>query len=243
MKGIEGGVKTTLLDRTLRLNINAYRYEFSDLQVDFFNASKFTFITTNAGSASTEGLEIASEYLPPAVVGLKLQASVQYDRARYQNYIGPCYVGETQAQGCDLLGPAPDFANLQNLDGKPTADAPTWTGMLGADYSFTTVGRMLFDMSVTLRFSSSYSVSPFAEPLDVQPSYRNVDATMRLITADHHWQLALIGKNLTNNFVVTSAFDEPSTGTAAGGKSGVLADQFALFSNPRTVELQLTYRH
>jgi outer membrane receptor protein involved in Fe transport len=31
VRGIEAGVKAALLDRTLRFNFNAYRYEFSDL--------------------------------------------------------------------------------------------------------------------------------------------------------------------------------------------------------------------
>jgi iron complex outermembrane recepter protein len=243
VQGGETGVKATLLDQRLRLNLDAYDYDFSDLQVDFYNSRNLALITTNAGSAITKGLELEAEFLPPNVGSLKIQGSAQYNLARYQDYLGPCYAGETQAQGCNLIGPAPDFANLQNLHGRPTADAPKWTGAIGADYSFGMADRLVVDLSADLRYSSSYSVSPFGEPLDMQASYVNLDAAIRISAEQGSWQLALIGKNLTNNFVVTSAFDESSTGTASGGKTGTLANQFALFAPPRTVELQLTYRY
>jgi hypothetical protein len=96
--------------------------------------------------------------------------------------------------------------------------------------------------SVDVRFSSRYSVSPFAQPLDVQSSYASVDADLRVGEIGSRWQVALIGRNLTNRFIVTYATDLPSTGTAPGGVSGQFADQYGLFAPARTVQLQLTYR-
>jgi len=97
--------------------------------------------------------------------------------------------------------------------------------------------------SSDLRLSGRYSVSPFAQPLDVQPAYAALDASLRASTANQRWQIALIGKNLTNRFIVTYASDLPSTGTAPGGTTGSLADQFGLFAPGRTVQLQLTCSH
>jgi outer membrane receptor protein involved in Fe transport len=85
-------------------------------------------------------------------------------------------------------------------------------------------------------------VSPFAQPFAFQSGYVNVDASLRVATVDGHWQLALVGKNLTNNFVVTYASDAPATGTPPGGQTGIPADQLGLFAPARTVELGLTYR-
>jgi iron complex outermembrane receptor protein len=243
VKGVEAGAKADLLDRRLRLNVDVYRYTFSDLQVDFYDSQNLTLITTNAGSAVTKGAEFEGEFLPFASRALKFQATLAYNLARYRNYIGPCYGGESQAQGCTLVGPAPDDAPLQNLSGKPTADAPEWTASLGAATQRRAAQGMVVGLSAEVRYSGGYSVSPFGEPLAVQSAYVNLDAALRLTTDDGRWQLALIGKNLTNNFVVTSAFDQSSTGTAPGLKSGVLADQVALFAPPRTVELRLTWHH
>ena len=129
-----------------------------------------------------------------------------------------------------------------DLAGQPTANAPRWTAALGADYSRAVMRDLTTGMSVRVRYSSAYSVSPFGQPLAVQPSYVNCDASLRLASVDDRWQLALIGKNLTNKFVATSAFDQSGTGTASGGVTGSPANQFGLFMPPRTVALELTGR-
>ena len=240
-QGVEAGVKMTFR-RALRVNIDVYHYRFDDLQVDFFNAQNFALITTNAGAATSEGVELQGEYIVPAAQGMSLHGSVNYNVARYKDYLGPCYAGQTQSQGCNIVGPAPDRAALQDLSGRSTADSPKWTGTIGAEYERRAGTRWVVAGSADLHLSSRYSVSPFAQPLDVQSAYATLDASLRLTTADDRWEAALIGKNLTNRFVVTYASDLPSTGTAAGGITGQLADQFAVFAPARTATLQFTYR-
>jgi iron complex outermembrane recepter protein len=237
VEGAEAGLKAVLLDRRVQVAVNAYRYRFSNLQVDFFNAQNFALITTNAGSAISEGLEVEGEFRPSHLDGLRLRGALAYNRAHYGRYIGPCYAGQTRAQGCNIGG----SVALQNLSGKPTADSPRWVGMLGIDHDSQVGPNLIFGLSTDLRYSDNYSVSPFAQPLARQSSYVNVDAAIRLRTTDHRWKLEAIGKNLTNNFIVTYASDMPATGTPPGAETGQLADQFALFAPARSVTLQLTY--
>jgi iron complex outermembrane recepter protein len=237
VKGAEAGAKAALLDRQLHIAANVYRYEFSDLQVDFFNAQNFALITTNAGSAISDGVDVEAEYLPPAIDRLRVRGMLAYNRARYEDYIGPCYTGQTQAQGCNVV----NNVASQNLSGKPTADAPRWLAAAGIDYERRLARGWAFGASVDMRYSDSYSVNPFAQPQGRQESYLNFDAGLR--AENGHWQFALIGKNLSNNFVVTYATDFPATGTAPGGATGQLADQLALFAPPRTVTLQVTYNY
>ena len=239
VKGFEAGIKATLLDNRLRLSIDAYHYDYDDLQLDFYDAQRLTLTTTNAGSAVVKGLEVAADYLPPSVNGLKLVGSAQYNIARYGTYIAPCYTGQTQSQGCLA---ASGGTLRQDLAGKPTANAPAWTGSVGADYDRPLLKDLLFGLSVRLHYSSKYSISPFGQPLAEQPSYVNFDAALRLGAADDSWQVALIGKNLTNNFVATAAYDQNGTGSASGGQTGTFANQLVLFAPPRTVALELTAR-
>ncbi|MEY4722316.1 MAG: hypothetical protein RIQ46_2041, partial [Pseudomonadota bacterium] len=56
------------------------------------------------------------------------------------------------------------------------------------------------------------------------------------------WQIALIGKNLTNRFYVTGVVDGPSTGTGSGGLTGTKADQLGFGTLPRTVKIEVTKR-
>lgn len=66
---------------------------------------------------------------------------------------------------------------------------------------------------------------------------------LRVRTEDEHWELAVIGKNLTNRFYATGGVDAPSTGSGAGTAGGLLADQVGFIALPRTVQLQLTWRY
>lgn len=243
VQGVEAGIKTTLLDKRLHVNAAAYRYRYSDMQLEFFNAPTIALITTNIGSATVKGVELDAEFLPPGTRGLRLRGSVQHNIARYRDFIGPCYAGQTQADGCNRVGPPPTSALLQDLSGKPLAGAPDWTAAVGFDHDRALRGGLRLGVSADVGYSSSYSVSPVGQPLAVQPSYTRLDAAIRLQSEDRRAELALIGRNLTNKFIVTSAADAPRSGSLPGGTTGTLADQTASFLPPRTVELQFTWRY
>jgi len=241
-KGFEGGIKSTLLDNQLRLNLIGYSYKYNNLQVDFFNSPTFAFITNNAGAATTRGVELELQWAPLAIPDLQMRGTLNYNRARYKDFIAPCYAGMTIAMGCSMRAPAPANTPLQDLSGKRTAMAPTWTGSLGMSYDMP-VGSLRLGMTADARYSGSYFASSFAHPNSVQPKYVMVDASLRLHTEDGQWELAVIGKNLSNQFVQTGTIDAPSTGTPAGLATGTLGDQVGLILLPRTVTAQLTWRY
>ncbi|RVU05702.1 ligand-gated channel [Novosphingobium umbonatum] len=230
--GFELGFKSTLLGRQLRLNLAVYSYLYKDLQVDFFNASTFAFITTNAGGARTRGIEFEYEYAPRAVEGLNLHGSVNYNRARYTNYIAPCYGGQTLATGCGVGGLSFHGADAQNLSGTPTAVAPEWAGSLGVSYEAAVSDKWRAGLSVDSRYSGHYLASAFGKPNSRQDAYLSVDASVRLKTSDNRYELALIGKNITNRFIVGGAIDAPNSA----------ADTLGFVNMPRTVQLQGTVR-
>ncbi|NML90652.1 TonB-dependent receptor [Sphingobium sp. TB-6] len=239
--GFEGGIKTKLFDNQLRFDVGLFRYTYKNLQVDFFNSPTFAFITLNAGSVITKGVELDLEYAPRALPGLNLRGSLYYDKARYRNFLAPCYAGQTPAQGCTLIGNG--GSPFQDLSGKPTSVAPKWTGVIGASYDTSLGNGMKLGLSAEGRYSSSYLASAFANALSRQPRYMTLDASARIGTADDRLELALIGKNLTNRFYVTGAFDAPATGSGTGTAAGVPADQLGFVNMPRTVTLQLTFRY
>ena len=239
--GFEGGIKTFLMDRQLRLDLSLYTYKYTDLQVDYFNSATFAYISTNAGSARTKGIELEAEFAPHAVEGLTLRGSINYNKARYIDFIAPCYSGETIQEGCTLL--SPQGARMQDISGAPTAVAPKWTGSFGVSYDTPISNTLTFGLSADGRYSSSYLASAFNNPYSRQSSYVSLDASARVTTQDNRWQLALIGKNLTNRFIATGVVDGPSTGSGTGTANGVFADQVGYISMPRTVQVQLTWRY
>jgi iron complex outermembrane recepter protein len=89
--GFEGGLRTLLFDRTLRLAVGAYRYTYSDLQIDYFDAAKIQFITKNAASSLAQGLEFEAEWKPLPLPSLTLRGTLNYNRARYRDFAdAPC---------------------------------------------------------------------------------------------------------------------------------------------------------
>ncbi len=241
--GFEGGIKSTLMDNQLRLNLNVYSYKYRDLQVDFFNSPIFAFQTLTA-DARTKGAEFEFEFAPRSLDGFSVHGSINYNRARYTNFpLAPCYAGQRPGEGCNLaLNAATNNFTRQNLNGAPLSVAPEWTGTLGANYDAEIGNGLKFGMSADARYSDSYIASGFGNPDSRQGSYVNLDASVRFGASDDKWQIALIGKNLTNRFYVTGVVDGPSTGSGTGTPAGIHADQLGFATLPRTVVLQVSTR-
>ncbi|TAL03339.1 MAG: ligand-gated channel [Rhodospirillaceae bacterium] len=242
VRGFEGGIKSLFLDRQVRLNLGLYTYRFRNLQIDFFNSPVFAFSTINAGSATTKGVEVEFEYAPRTLAGFNLHGSINYDKARYGNVPNaPCWTGMTIAMGCTI--PAPGARPQQNLAGQPTADAPEWTGSLGVSYETEIQSDLNLGLSVDGRYSSSYIATAFGNAADTQSAYMMLDASARIRTSDERWEFAIIGKNLTNRWVITGGTDAPNTGARTGTATGLRADQIGFVSAPRTVQMQVTWKY
>lgn len=259
VRGYEIGAKTTWLNGRLRLDGNLFTYRYTGLQVDFFDASKIQYQTFNAGSATTQGIEIEAEWAPKEIEGLILHGTANYDLSQYGSFNdAPCYDGQTPGQGCNLvrftnpasnlLGVRPctvgaEVCNAQNLSGAPTALAPRWTMSLQADYDIPFQNGLVAGFSGAVHYSGSYKLNAIDIPVDTQPGYATFDATVRVGAEDDRWQVALIGKNLTNTYVLYGAYDAPSSGGGTGTVAGKPGDQVGFPGNPRTIEMQVTLRY
>ncbi|MDB5725176.1 MAG: TonB-dependent receptor [Novosphingobium sp.] len=238
--GFEGGVKTTLLDRQLRVDVGVYHYIFDNLQIAYVDAKALSYRALNVGSGESKGIEAEAEFAPRSVPGLRLDATANYNKAQYLDFIAPCYAGQTIAQGCSLT--LSTGSPGQDLSGVPTSVAPRWTGSMSAELVRTVSSRFKLGGSVNAKYSSSYLPAAYGTALSRQPAYVTIDASIRLATSDDRWELALIGKNLTNRFIVTGAVDNPLTGSGTGTNVGRTADQVGQVAMPATVQLQLTWR-
>ena len=94
---------------------------------------------------------------------------------------------------------------------------------------------MLFNSPESSRLLGEFS---FAEK-----SYVVVDATASIATLDNRWQIALIGKNLTNKRFIGTDWETTNTGSGTGTAMGVKSDLIGFANIPRTVEVRLTWRY
>jgi iron complex outermembrane receptor protein len=238
-KGFELGTKTTTFNNQLRVNFTLFDYKYTDLQVQFFNSATFAFLVVSA-DAETKGAELEVEYAPEEIRGLTLNATFNYDDAKYTNFIGPCYSGQTPAAGCNIPTSTLPF---QNLTGQTLGMAPKTTGVVGGHYSMSLGGNDThLDYLLNARYSASYNPSSFNNPLARQGSYTVLDAGLRLFVKDDKYEFAVVGKNLTNRFYVNGVVDGPSTGGGTGTVAGMPADQLGFGNLPRTIQFQAQAR-
>ncbi|MFV8816098.1 TonB-dependent receptor [Haliea sp. E17] len=237
-EGFEVGVKSTLFDNQMRLNFAAYSYEYDDLQVDFFNSPTFAFITLNAGKAKTEGFEFDAEYAPFSWGGLTLRGSLAYNKAEYEDFIAPCWAGQTAALGCNSVVPGTNGTPGQDISGESTAMAPEWSASFGLNYDGYFGDGWGYGFAFDGLYSDDYNASAFANPHASRDAYTTLNANVYLSGDDGFWQVDLMAKNLTDELVVSGVVDGPST-PAPGG---AYADQMGFTSLPRTVVLQFTLR-
>lgn len=243
-EGGEIGLRTLRLDRRLSLNATIYRYIYSDLQVQFFDPIAVSLIAGNAGKLRTQGIEADFNYRVPGLTGLSLRGAAAYNDAKYQDFIGQCYPGQTIAQGCNLQLIGAAFT-AQDYDGRTPPKAPKFAGRAGFtwDVPVGTSGwsvRALSDVSYTSKFNFTDALRPDS----VQKGYTKIDASLALRGPDDRWSISLIGRNLTNKLVVAAANDIPFTGGTGTGTAGpaTLADMSAFVDNPREIYVEVGFK-
>ncbi|MFP6836238.1 MAG: TonB-dependent receptor, partial [Pseudomonadales bacterium] len=239
-KGGEIGVKASLFDNSMLATIEVFYYKFRDLQVDFFNDAQFAFVTSNAGGSETYGAELQVDWATP-VDGLFLSGSFGWLESKYTDFDEFCYGGQTPAQGCGPLLPGQSETDArQNLAGNTRPGAPRWSGHFVTSYERAIGANLVLGITGNLQYKSETTLSS-SMPTATYPSYVTMDANIRLGSQDGRWQVALIGKNLTDKLAIRGAGDIPETGGNTATPEGFLGDLSGGAIRPRQIELELKY--
>lgn len=237
-KGFEAGIKARLFDRSVRLNLAVFDYDIRGLQVAATQG--VTVLQTNAGKASSKGVELDGSWTTP-VEGLQLRGAISYNKARYDRFSFACFRGQSIAEGCTQSPVAGNFT-LQDLSGERIVRAPEWGGAIGVNYE-TDVSGLKLGLSTDANYSSGFFNNAFNAPLMWQDGYWLMDANLRLGSEDDKWEAALIGRNLTNTFYVARSAEQPASGGVAGTAiANRQADVIGAVNRGREVMLRLTFR-
>ncbi|HLY54304.1 MAG TPA: OmpA family protein, partial [Stellaceae bacterium] len=220
-KGEEIGLKSEFLNGRASFDLDAYHYDYSELQLTAFDATTTSYFTENAGSASIDGIEGNGNYrITPE---FSVRGSFGYNRARYTSFPGDqCFVGQTVAEGC--------VGGTQNVSGKPLQRAPNWVWGVGASYDIPVFGDYNLGLTTDLRYTSAYYISATDSPYARQDSYYIFDASARLY--NDSWEFAVIGKDLNNEIYSVLGVDKPL---------GARGDVYAVYARPQQIILQATY--
>lgn len=227
--GGEIGVKSAVLDGSLMVDAAVYRYNYDDLQLSSFEAQTASTKISNVAGSTVQGIETSFNYQPRMVDGLGMFGSVAYNEAEYDEFSGDCYTGQTIAEGCSAADTDGDGRfDKQDLSGETLPRAPEWSGRLGFTYDVTVTNGMVLTVGSSANYTSKYSYMQQLQPESFQDDVTKLDASLAFGPIDGRWKIALIGRNLTEEFRGTSGAGVPLTGnpsltgtTTPGGKSDV----------------------
>lgn len=241
--GFEVGTHAALFDRQLRINAAIYDYDYNDLQVQFYDPVTTGQIVANAGKLTTKGFEFDFNFAPRSLTGLSLRGAYAYNDAKYHNFIGQCYGGQTPAAGCNQQpNAAGTVFNGQIYSGRTAPKAPKHAWQFGGSYEVP-FGGLSGILSLDVNHSSRYNYTDTLRPDAFQGAFTRLDGSVSIGSEDDKWRVSLIGRNLTNKFIVTSANDFPfAGGTGAGTAAGIIGDLNTIVERPREVALELALK-
>jgi iron complex outermembrane recepter protein len=223
----EGGIKFKLLDNALRLNIGAFHYDYSNLQLSQIAtiAGVPQVLVQNAGTAKVDGIEMDAIITPSDRDSIEF--GINYTNARYDKFAPSIAV--------DIIGPAgtPVGTTKQtitrNFNGLQLDHAPKWTASAGYTHSFPIGNGGKVDASVRTKLSSSYVMQDLSILAQFrQPSFTKTDLSLTYKAPEDRWYIQAFGQNLENSITLAAAgtgllggvsIEEPRTyGVRAGFK-------------------------
>lgn len=206
----EAGLKALLLDQRLRANVGVFYYDYTDLQVvEYINGVA---TTTNAGKATLQGGELEMTAL--VTDNFDLIGTVAYLDAEYDRYFD---------QGVDLAG-------------RTLPNAPKWNLTLASEYRVELDGGSMIKLRADVAQRDEIFFKANNLPQFSADSYVLVNARVAFTTPGEAWEVALYGRNLTDERYATYK----TVGTDTTGVSNPNLP-LAVFGEPRQYGLQVVW--
>lgn len=204
----EGGFKSEIFDRKVRLNVSGFYYDYKGVQLTaLVNGLENVY---NAAAAEVAGVDVDLE--TRVSEHLKLTGGLESLYSAYTNF-----------PSCLVYHPVPGgyASGAGSCKGNPLLYAPRLTFFLAPEYTLTTeAGDFVFTGSYS--YNSGYATTP--DNVLRQPAYGLLDASVKYVTNDGKYWARIWGKNLAN---------EVTTGILSFS-SAVPATEIGLINAPRT---------
>ncbi|MDB6011342.1 MAG: tonB dependent receptor family protein [Gammaproteobacteria bacterium] len=210
----ELGYKTELWDGRLRFNTAVFYADYKDLQVQANRGNAdlgiVLFAPTNAGSASTKGVEWEFQARP--VSSLTFSGGVTYLETSVDINGLQCPLSAQASAPVMTSGapwntcykPSATASSIQNIHGGVLPQASKWRGDLLARFDHDIPGLPLggfIQGQVTSQTKYNFTIEQ--DPLTVQNTYTIANASVGVHDRDSKYQLSLFVNNVFNQHYVT----------------------------------------
>jgi iron complex outermembrane receptor protein len=223
---LEVGVKTDI-GRRAQLNLAAFHTDYKDLQTSVFDG-RIGFNVDN-GSAEVRGVELEGRWRPAGA--LLLQGSMALLEFNWKEYDGQC--------SYDLLlaGAAGGCINGNaDYSGRTNQFAPKVSGVFSAQYAWN-LGPLVLTAGADVMYSGDYLQSLNLDPELTQDAYAKLNARLSLAHGGGRWEVAVLGRNLTDKTTVTYAADVPLAFTLFRARS-----YYGFVEPPRAIAIEARMR-
>lgn len=195
----ELGLKTTLFDRTMLLNLTYFDQKFENFQLNTFLGTAF--VVESIPELTSRGVDADMVWFTP-VEGLSFQGGVTYTDAKYGDFTAN-----------DLSNPA-RFAQLSLLPGARASFAPEWsvTGALAFDRSLG--GGLRGGFNLSAKYSTEYNTGSDLLPYKGQDAFTVVNGRISIGSEDERWTVDVWAQNLLEEEYTQVGFAAPLQGTA-----------------------------
>ncbi len=216
----EVGAKMRLAGGQADLNLAAFFTDFEDLQISQFDGG-VGFNVGNAAEADITGLELDGRWQISEKFGMFGSfALLDFEFTRWET--GVCYVTEPNVN--------PD--GTCSRTGQTNQYVADYSGTLGLDF-YTPVGSSLeFRAALDINFTDEYFTAQNNDPVTIQDAYAKINLRLALGGQDGKWEVAVLGRNLSDEVVVPYTNPVPLS-SIFGANS-----HYAFVERPRSIALQ-----
>ncbi|MFB1035323.1 MAG: TonB-dependent receptor, partial [Sinobacterium sp.] len=227
-KTIELGAKMTLADGAAELNVALYRTKFTDLQTSQFDGT-LGYNVTNAGKATVQGLEVDGRWA--VTESLVLTASGAYLDFNFDDFPNSqCAFGQTPN--------SPDFPGLCDQSGERKEYTPEYQFNIGANWETAITNGLVLKLAADANYMDDYLYAATLDEESRQEATTVVNARIALAEVDSVWEIALIGRNLTDEEILNFGGNTPLASTLTSGTGN---SYYAFVNRPRNVAVQFNY--
>jgi len=224
----EVGAKTSFMDGRGELNVALFFTKYDDLQVSIFDGT-LGFNVGNAGAAETKGIELDGRFAitDRLMMGAAL-AFLDFEFTDFEN--GQCYQGQTETSTVGTT-------KYCDYKGKTNQYVADYSGNVTFTYTREFGDALELRAGTDFVFTDDYNSSQNLDPSQEQDGYVKVNARLAIADVKSGWELALIGKNLTDEDVISYSNDVPLANSSFGS-----IGHYAFVERPRSVAVQASYR-
>jgi len=203
----ELGIKSTLLGGAMNLNVVGFWSTVEDFQVSIFDGAS-GFLVVNAAEVETKGVELDLRWL--ATENLVVGFSGSYLDATYSSFPdAQCWVGTDENNRGDCVGRGTPAA-YRDASGDPNTFSPEWAYNLNFDYRRPLGDSLEVGVMLNINYSDDYRTAADIDPVyTLQESYTTFDVRLSLADIDGRWDIALLGRNLTDEYISGNSNDQP----------------------------------